>query len=180
MVRNVGGGNRSKAFARKNLVAKERGLTTSSCEDELYVRVTKMSGGAICLASTLDGKEVQCHIRGKFRGRGKRDNFIQVGTWLLVGRRTWIASGDQCDVICVYDDHDKARLRNMVTSVNWATFVAYDGMHSGGTEDDNGLIDFSNEATHALLPPPTIDPVSASTADIITTDTGTLIQVDDI
>lgn len=179
MVRNTGGGNRAKGFARKNLAVKERALTISTCEDEIYVRVTKMCGGAICLASTLDGKEVQCHIRGKFRGRGKRDNFIQTGTWLLVGRRSWVASGDQCDVICVYDNNDKARLRNLVTSVNWSLFVVSDGQHcgGGGTEEDIELIEFSEHTPTSFVP---TSSATCKPEDLISTDNGTLISVDDI
>lgn len=98
---------------------------TSTCEEEKYAKVTKMSGGAICRAILLEKpeEEVICHIRGKFRGRGKRDNFIKPGTWLLVGMRTWGSSSNEYDVMEVYDDLAQMRLVNTVTSVVWTPFL---------------------------------------------------------
>ena len=29
------------------------------------------------------------HIRGKFTGRGKRDNMLECGKWVLIGLREW-------------------------------------------------------------------------------------------
>ena len=89
MVKNVTGGNKSKGFARKNFAKKENGLKISEDDAELYAQVTKIYGGPMCQVITLEGVEMMCHIRGKFRGRGKRDNFIGIGTWLLVGKREW-------------------------------------------------------------------------------------------
>ena len=48
MVKNVGGGNKSKGFARKNFVKKDTLLRVSEDEAEIYAQVTKMCGGRIC------------------------------------------------------------------------------------------------------------------------------------
>jgi hypothetical protein len=64
---------------------------------------------------------MNCHIRGKFRGRGKKDNFIVSGTLLLVGLREWEREPSagkllNCDLIEVYSESDKIRLKNSVTT----------------------------------------------------------------
>jgi hypothetical protein len=87
MVKNLGG-NKAKGFARKSFAKKDNALRISQEEDEVYAQVTKIFGGT-CQVTTLDGTDMLCHIRGKFKGRGKRDNFIGIGSWMLVGKREW-------------------------------------------------------------------------------------------
>jgi len=157
MVKNTSGGNKAKGYARKNFSKKETPLRTSQDELEVYAQVSKVLGGSNCNVTTLEGKELLCHIRGKFRGRGKRDNFIGNGTWLLVGLRDWEkepAPGKllNCDVIEVYNDSDKIRLKNNITNVNWTNFVNYDIKNSGGSEakGDYG-IEFADEKTQEYM-----------------------------
>jgi len=151
MVKNTAGGNRAKGFARKSFAKKETPLRLSENELELYAQVTKVHGGANCQVTTLEGSNLLCHIRGKFRGRGKRDNFIGNGTWLLVGLRDWEkepAAGKlaNCDVIEVYSDSDKIKLKNNITTENWAPFISYETKNvtkSEHCEADN--IEFADE-----------------------------------
>ena len=46
-----------------------------------------------------------CIFRKKFKGRGKRDNMVSVGTVVLVGQRTWELSHQKVkscqSVICL-------------------------------------------------------------------------------
>ena len=79
MVKNVSGGNKSKGFARKNFAVKDTSIRVIEDEDELYAQVTKIYGGSMCQVVALDSTEMLCHIRGKFRGRGKRDNLLAWG-----------------------------------------------------------------------------------------------------
>ena len=70
-----------------------------------------------------------CHIRGKFKGRGKRDNFVKTGSLLLIGIREYESGGDKkklqnCDLLEVYSDQDKERLKQTVTNVNWRLLSA--------------------------------------------------------
>jgi initiation factor 1A len=155
MVKNFGGGNKSKGFARKNITKKDTSLRTSEDEAEVYAQVTKIFGGTMCQVVSTDGKGLLCHIRGKFRGRGKRDNFIANGTWLLVGLRSWETEPTpgkllNCDVIEVYNDVDKNKLKNNITGVNWSLFIANDtkmiGCDVDRSESDTGVT-FSNEQT---------------------------------
>ena len=71
----------------------------------------RLYGGANCEVICEDGHKRLCIIRNKFRGRGKRDNFIGPGVWVLVGLREWEArTGDKqekCDLLCVYREDEK-------------------------------------------------------------------------
>ena len=154
MVKNSTGGNKSKGFARKNLVKRDTALRVAKEEGEIYAQAVKIMGGSIASVIDIEGNPLRAHIRGKFRGRGKRDNFIGPGTWLLVGLHDWQTSskpGDvkECDILEVYSDTDKNRLKNSVTTVNWDLFISNDTKTIGTTEDvasDDG-IEFADEAT---------------------------------
>jgi hypothetical protein len=109
----------------------------------------------MCHVVDLNGIQMLCHIRGKFRGRGKRDNFIGSGSWVLVGLRDWEkepSSGKllNCDILEVYNEHDKERLKNTVTTINWNVFITYDNkitssvLDGGGGDDE---IEFTSEKT---------------------------------
>ena len=147
MVKNFGG-NKAKGYARKNCsTKKENVLRVVEEEGEVYAQVTKIYGGRMCQVQTLDGTIMNCHIRGNFaRPRGKRDNFINVNTWLIVGLREWEnqeAKGKtlNCDLLEVYSDADKLKLRNNVTNVNWNKFVANDQRSLNSNSNDDDYID---------------------------------------
>ena len=129
MVRNTFGGNKSKGFARKNFTKKDNGLRISEDSDEIYAQVVKLLGGSACHVIDINNKKMLCHIRGKFRGRGKRDNFISCGSWLLVGLRNWEKDSNDsnkllnCDIIEVYNESDKLRLKNNIININWSLFI---------------------------------------------------------
>ena len=155
MVKNNTGGNKAKGFARKNLVKRDTALRVAQEEGEIYAQAVKVMGGSIVSVIDIDGNPLRGHIRGKFRGRGKRDNFIGPNTWLLVGLHDWdsdkIKPGDirDCDVLEVYNDTDKNRLKNTVTSVDWNKFILNDNKTVGSeAEKDEAEFEFADEATH--------------------------------
>jgi translation initiation factor IF-1 len=187
MVKNSGG-NKAKGYARKNISSgtQQQSLRLSSDPAELYAQAIKILGGAICRVVDINGNEMNCHIRGKFRGRGKRNNTITSGTWLLIGLREWEKEPSlgkllNCDLIEVYSDSDKERLKNIVTNVNWSLFITNDTKTINSSyinEDSIGEIEFSNksheyeELINAQL--------AESKNTIINTEDGKLIDVDDI
>ena len=132
-----------------------------------------------------------CHIRGKFRGRGKRDNFIGNGTWLLVGKREWEKEASKgkllnCDVIEVYNDSDKIKLKNNITTVDWTLFITNDTKIIGSVsseykETDLGIV-FTDEKTQEYqeLIETQVAAAQAGRSVIITTDDGDIVDVDDI
>ena len=142
MVKNTHGGNKSKGMARKNFGKRDAGLRVAQEEGEIYAQAVKVMGGSIASAIDIEGKPLRAHIRGKFRGRGKRDNFIGPGTWLLVGLHIWESektSADEvrnCDILEVYNDSDKIRLKNTITSINWNKFIANDTKTIGNDNND--------------------------------------------
>lgn len=187
MVKNVGGGNKSKGFARKNFVKKDTTVRVSEDDAEVYAQVVKIYGGSACQVTTCDGDELLCHIRGKFRGRGKRDNFIKNGTWLLVGLREWEkdpAEGKlkNCDVIEVYNDTEKIKLMNNITSVNWSLFISNDTKMIGTVETTEDGIVFADEKTQEYLDliETQVAEAQSKASNTISTDSGEIIDVDDI
>lgn len=187
MVKNFGG-NKAKGFARKSFAKKDNDLRISQEPDELYAQVTKIYGGKNCQVTTLDGTEMLCHIRGKFSGRGKRDNFIGNGTWMLVGKREWEKEAEgkllNCDVIEVYNDNDKIKLKNNITSVNWSKFIGNDNRILGAEDEGESDLGFAfgDEKTQEYQAIIEAQMKAAKTggASIIDTDDGDVIDVDDI
>jgi hypothetical protein len=154
MVKNSTGGNKSKGFARKNMIKRDTALRVAQEEGEIYAQAVKVMGGSIANVIDIDGNSLRAHIRGKFRGRGKRDNFIGPNTWLLVGLHAWEAETSKpgevrnCDILEVYSESDKLRLKNTVTSVDWNRFINNDMKTISETKevDDSG-IEFADEET---------------------------------
>lgn len=124
MVKNTTGGSGNKKFARKfaagNNKAGQR-LRVSENEGELYAVATKNLGNNMFHAISIDGQTYLVHIRGKFSGRGRRDNTVAAGVWVLIGTREWSnGSGStsktgkqklpECDLLEVYSEADKMRL----------------------------------------------------------------------
>lgn len=191
MVKNTGG-NKAKGYARKNMIKGISALRVSEDPAEIYAQVVKISGGAMCRVNDLKGKEMNCHIRGKFRGRGKRDNLIVSGTWLLVGLREWEQEPSpgkllNCDLIEVYSEGDKARLKNSVTFVDWSSFITND-TRSIGSSENNALNDAANDIEFAddktqeyqALIEAHLTETKAGKSTIIATEDGEEIDVDDI
>ncbi len=113
MPRNTGGGNKAKKFASKSFNMTDRATRFASVDGEAYAVVQRMLGGTICEVLCIDGIIRLCVIRGKFSGKGKRDNRLSRGSWILVGLRDWeISSKDKakCDLLEVYNDNDKEKL----------------------------------------------------------------------
>ena len=189
MVKNAGG-NKAKGYARKNMVKGSSSLRVSEDPAEIYAQTIKISGGAMCRVNDLKGQEMNCHIRGKFRGRGKRDNLIVPGTWLLVGLREWEqepSSGKllNCDLIEVYSDIDKVRLKNSVTFVDWSPFITNDTRAIGSLDSGNDAgnnIEFADDKTqeYQALIQAHLEESKSGKTNVIATDDGKEIDVDDI
>lgn len=139
MVKNQGG-NKSKKGARKHLnPTASRAVREKTEEGEIYAAVLKLYGGANCEIICEDGKKRLCIIRNKFRGRGKRDNFIGPGVWILAGLREWEARGadkqEKCDLLCVYRDDEKKKLKNNASG-NWDVLASADPESANDSKSD--------------------------------------------
>ena len=153
MVKNATGGSKTKGQGRKFITAKPSNkLRVSEDPFEVYSQVTRTLGNGMCHVIGADNVTRLCHIRGKFRGRGKRDNFISNGTWVLVGLREWdLDKSDTtklscCDLLEVYGAIEKERLKSSVHGIDWSPFVANDSKNTN-TEKEEGLFDFTDDGT---------------------------------
>ena len=153
MVKNTTGGSKTKGQARKlvsfDSKSANKMLRLSTDIYEVYAQVTKNLGNGMCHVLCADTKTRLCHIRGKFRGRGKRDNMVGLGSWILVGLREWEVGKDDstklenCDLLEVYSDYDKEKLKTTVTTINWSSFISNDNKNSK-VEDDSNNIEFTD------------------------------------
>lgn len=143
------GGSSHKKFARKFNTGgiKNNKLRVSEDEGEIYGIVIKMLGNNMFHCHCMDGIIRLGHIRGKFTGRGKRDNMVECGKWVLIGLREWDVSEksssmlrkgkmQQCDLLEIYSDADKLRLRESVLE-NWKLF---DNNETFKTENEDDII----------------------------------------
>ena len=128
MVKNTKGGSGHKSQARKFVdSSKQQSKTRIALEDgEIYAQVSKILGNGMCHVLCQDSKTRLCMIRGKFRGRGKRDNMLANGKFILVGIRDYESGKEgkleNCDLLDVYSDQDKERLKNQVDGFDWKIF----------------------------------------------------------
>jgi initiation factor 1A len=111
MVKNNTGGSKTKSFARKSIASVHTKLRLSEDPDEKYAQVTKMNG-EMCDVICDDNISRKCFIRGKFRGKGKRNSFIRNGEVILVGVRSWASDNTKCDLLEVYSPQEVMQLKN--------------------------------------------------------------------
>jgi len=190
MVKNTHGGSGHKSQARKNTTT---GKSTSSSklrlmnteDDEAYGQVISILGGSTCAVLCHDETERLCIIRGKFRGRGKRDNTLYRGCWVLVALRSWsgtTAKGkEQCDLLEIYSELDKKKLQTQESGINWKNFIANDATNSfnkSETDQQYGF-EFSDEQSDEysnLMKSKNVEKISLT----ISHDMDEEINVDDI
>jgi translation initiation factor IF-1 len=98
------------------------GLRISQNKSEIYGVVKRLNGNTFDV-TCIDDKERRCFIRGKFKGRGKRDNIIEVDKWVLIGLREFqqvpselvLVNGkkemEMCDLLEVYSSSEKETLK---------------------------------------------------------------------
>lgn len=152
MVKNTTGGSKAKGQARKFVSqAPTNRLRLAHEEAELYAKVSAMLGNGMCEVMCIDGKKRLCHIRGKFKGRGKRDNFITRESFILIGLREW--EGDEakevkgkiklpnCDLLEVYNSGDVVRIKMTENKYDWSMFATEEKSNTENIED---TVDFTN------------------------------------
>ena len=123
MVKNTMGGCNGKKVAHKHAVKSTKsGLRISQSKSEIYGVVKRLNGNTFDV-TCIDEKERRCFIRGKFKGRGKRDNIIEVDKWVLIGLREFqqvpselvLVNGkkemEMCDLLEVYSSSEKETLK---------------------------------------------------------------------
>jgi len=158
MVKNSGG-NKCKRGAQKHMTGSHtRHLVEKNPAEpnEIYAAVVKLYGGSNCEVICEDGITRMCIIRNKFRGRGKRDNFLMTGVWVLVGLREWeikhTGKRPNCDLLYVYSEDDKNKLKTNASG-NWSVLNVStpDGVHELHEEDNIVFEDIKDTPDTNLL-----------------------------
>tara|TARA_B100001063_G_scaffold46185_1_gene40032 strand:- start:20818 stop:21357 length:540 start_codon:yes stop_codon:yes gene_type:complete len=153
MVKNKKGGSKHKKGARKHLANNNvtRKLRKAKEEGEIYARVIAVSGGGHAKILCADKKERTLVIRGKFRGRNKRNNMIKLDSIVLAGLRS-VSMGEvvmkkkkeKADLIYVYDQYDMDELKQVPEVYNILNTKAKD-------EADDDLFDRSGGGENIKL-----------------------------
>lgn len=158
MVKNTFGGNKHKSQARKFTNTKSSNkLRIAEEEGEIYCVVIKMLGNGMFYAHGIDGFKRLGHIRGKFSGRGKRDNNVEIGKWVLLGEREWDSQKTKsneriikCDLLEVYNDLDKERLKDTVDA-QWSVLVTENTSNENNNDQLFQYINEKEEETQRIL-----------------------------
>ena len=161
MVKNVKGGSGHKSQARKfttDNTSKQSARTRLSTDvSEIYAQVTAVLGNGMCHVICADNTKRLCIIRGKFSGRLKRDNILSNGKWVLIGLREFETTKtgigkdlDKCDLLEVYSDLDKDRLRAQVNTINWNIFMTNDCANAFTPAKDYS-VDFVDDRTDEYM-----------------------------
>lgn len=119
MVKNTTGGKHKNEGRKYITGGGQSKLRLSENDAECYAVISKMFGNGMCQVNAYyNDNEVTllCHIRGKFRSRNKKSNFVSVGSTVLIGVRDWESKVDKCDLLEVYDQ-DQTRQLNSMPSV---------------------------------------------------------------
>ena len=162
MVKNKTGGKNAKRGARKNMNTPliPRRLRFIENDDELYGIVTKILGCGQINVLCNDNKERLCMIRNKFSGRNKSSNLITIGSWCIIGLRSWETSHpgkmEKCDLLEIYNHQEKTQLiqdskTNLIALLKHEQngFMNEDNYqetnHIEFTYDNNDIIENNNE-----------------------------------
>ena len=146
MVKNLFGGSAHKKQARSGVDnTKRKTFVRTAREDgEIYAHVNKNYGNGMCNVVDMNGQEYLCMIRGKFRGKDKKSNKLEVGSWVLVGTRDWETTKKdakpKCDVLEIYTKDEFDKLKTTVHG-NWVTEEEL----KEGTNMDTSVAFTSNE-----------------------------------
>jgi initiation factor 1A len=145
MVKNDGG-NKGKGLARKHVSSggSNKQLRVAVEDGERYAVVSKMLGNGMCYVRLLDGSagDRLCIIRNKFKGRGKRDNILDSGSWVLIGMREWSSKQDTCDLLEVYNHGERDRLMK-----NEPCFKSVTAECDADTTNAHSTVQFADSAT---------------------------------
>ena len=183
MVKNVKGGKGHKSMARKSIMTKTTQIRLP--EDPLeYFSVVKKFYGNMCDVMTHDNVELKCHIRGKFKGKSKRNAYIAVGKIILIGLRHYETTPINCDLLCVYETTAYSVLHSLTSydlsklfSISSSISTVASGSSSSDVISMDELI-FDENAKEIEKPSISIIPMKKKEID--EEDTEEEIDIDDI
>lgn len=180
MVKNTKGGKGHKSLGRKYQSQTNNVLRLSTDPLEIYAFVTKIFGGGMCEVYYVDDKEKGIrligHIRKKMKGRQKRFNNILPNSYVLVGLREWESTPKNCDIVCVYDEHQVDILKQN-PSINISSLNQFNTRSEPSSSiniEDNDCFSFRVENENEDID------INEINDTFITNDDGEEIDIDDI
>ena len=156
MVKNQTGGNKSKKMGRKFVsdasTSMNKKVRLALEEGELYAVVTKLLGNGMFYANDIEGKERLCIMRNKFRGRGKHDNIVCLGSWVLIGERDFESCANpKHDLLEVYTDIEKQKLKTSGNPIFAKLKSEFDNKQETVGADDDIAFDNGEHDTYSSL-----------------------------
>lgn len=156
MVKNTKGGRNAKKMGRKFTGSGTTNNKLRSAnpneECEIYACVNKLLGNGMAHVVDTKGTTLMLHIRNKFRGRGKRDNAINVGSIVLVGTRSFETKKEgkltNCDLLEVYNSNEVKRLEEQTTTDFTSFKKIQNKLHHEATCDDDDGFEFATAKSH--------------------------------
>jgi hypothetical protein len=113
MVKNTKGGSGSKSLSRKSQISCANTMDSimkPTSDLEFFAIVTHFFGNTATVIN-IHNQSFRCFIRGKFKGRNKRNFIIAPGKLVLVSKRHFESdSSNNVDLITIYDFIDFQRL----------------------------------------------------------------------
>jgi len=147
MAKNKFGGNKAKKQARKHNIPVERKTRYQKEESEIYGCCNKIHGGGQIQVTCIDGIERLCFIRNKFKGRGKKDNIINIGTIVLIGLREFETIHknklQKSDLLEVYSNLDKYNLEQHHPMLQWNRFQSVGLVDTFMDPEPSNILEFT-------------------------------------
>jgi initiation factor 1A len=137
MGRNQFGGNKQKSMANKNVIAPMR---YTNDELELYAKVMKPWGNGMFQVQDNDGNLYMGHVRGKMRGKSKRNNLIKKDDIVMIGLREWESEKKNVDILFIYDESQVALIAERAKEdtsniIEQNDMITYDYSSSSNNKD---------------------------------------------
>ena len=154
MVKNTKGGRNAKKIGRKftgsNYNNNKLRAADPNEECEIYACVSKLLGNGMAHVVDTQGVTLMLHIRNKFRGRGKRDNAVNIGSVVLVGTRSFETKKEgklsNCDLLEVYNQSESKRLEEQ-SSNDFSSFKQIQNRHHTDNNHDDSGFEFTSNNT---------------------------------
>lgn len=182
MVKNVHGGKKHKSGAASDLsLLNKKALYLPKIENQRIAQVTKIFGGSRIQVHDDHANEFIAVIRGKFKGRKRRDNSITVGCLVCIE-----VEGGGCDVVHVYSDTNRMQLMNLLHRVDWARFTSGDLVDGTAAATSSSSSSWKHDTavlfTNEVEPQPCFRPPTTTTTTFLGDDEeyGERVDVDDL
>ena len=153
MVKNTKGGSGHKSLSRKSQISSTNTIDSiikPQSPLEFFAIVTQFFGNT---ASVIDshGSIFRCFIRGKFRGRNKRNFIVAPSKLVLVSKRHFESdSSTNVDLLTVYDSHDISLLLNFPSFNLSSLFHTFSSLSSSSSSSPHNDILFDYSSPHDL------------------------------